>query len=158
ALTGSAPFRGTSFVIMRDKQLFEPPPPGAIAPGVPIDLDALCMRLLARVPAARPVGREVLERLGVAADTVSVTRSQDMAPLWAALLAWRHSACAVVAQAPVRAFLDRVAEDELATVLVSRCREHESVPYQALDGLVDGLSKRLRAWPAEELPRGTAAL
>src|SRR5215475_4626521 len=64
ALTGETPFRGRPDQIMRDKQLREPRPPHDLVLGVPEDLDHLCCDLLKLDPAQRPVGTEVLRRLG----------------------------------------------------------------------------------------------
>ena len=68
ALTGRAPFAGSSYVIMRDKQLFEPPPPSAVATGVPADLEAQCMRWLARDPEARVTKTAAAPRTGLRAE------------------------------------------------------------------------------------------
>ena len=67
ALTGERPFRGGTFAILLDKQNIDPPAPGTLVPGIPDDLNALCVDLLRRDPAARPPDREVLRRLGGAA-------------------------------------------------------------------------------------------
>jgi serine/threonine protein kinase len=124
ALTGRPPFAGSSYVIMRDKQLFEPPPPSAVATGVPADLEAQCMRWLARDPEARMTKAAAAPRTGL------------------------------------RAELDRMSK-EGAIVIVSRASERESVPYRALDGLVDGLAAHLRRMgpdAASFLPPGVLAL
>src|SRR5437016_320704 len=65
------------------------------------------------------------------------------------------------------ALLGEVAErcrraDPPALVLSGRCHERESLPFKAIDGIVDALSRRLAAMPAEEaaalLPRQIGAL
>jgi tetratricopeptide (TPR) repeat protein len=64
ALAGERPFRGGTLAILLDKQNIDPPAPGALVPGIPDDLNALCVELLCRDPAARPSDRDVLRRLG----------------------------------------------------------------------------------------------
>src|SRR5205814_5785648 len=62
-LTGRRPFHGSMDEVIRRKLKEEPPPPSTIVDGVPDDLEALCVDLLRRDPAARPTGGEVLARL-----------------------------------------------------------------------------------------------
>jgi serine/threonine protein kinase len=187
ALTGSVPFRGNAVQILERKLIAEPPPPSAVAPEVPQDLEALCLALLRRDPRARPTGADVLRvlgggplRRGGGADT-QASRSLDMPfvgraeELDALSLAFRrsHEECAVSVvvrgdsgigkSALVRQFVrqaQRQAPDTI--VLRGRCYERESVPYKAFDGVVDALARELgrRAEQeiAELLPTDLAAL
>jgi serine/threonine protein kinase len=65
ALTGRAPFYGNPLIVMRDKQLVDPPAPAELA-DVPEELDALCRALLQRDPGKRPGAAEILAQLALA--------------------------------------------------------------------------------------------
>lgn len=67
ALTGHPPHQGSTAEVLRAKRHLDPLSPSTVAPGVPADLEALCLALLRRVPSERPDGDEVRARLGMAA-------------------------------------------------------------------------------------------
>ena len=62
----------------------------------------------------------------------------------------------------VRRFVDWAVDDQRAVALVGRCYERESVPYKALDGVIDALSRwlrrRTRLQVEAVLPRDVRAL
>ena len=64
SLTGQLPFVGSPMSVLQAKQEMDPPRPLTIAPGVPDDLDEICMALLNRDPSLRPNALELMERLG----------------------------------------------------------------------------------------------
>lgn len=65
ALTGAPPFEGPVDYILDLKRFIAPPPPSHSVPGVPRDLDELCVDLLKVAPEERPTGPEILRRLGI---------------------------------------------------------------------------------------------
>ncbi|HWN72036.1 MAG TPA: protein kinase [Haliangium sp.] len=178
ALTGIRPFDGHVAYVLMEKQRRDPVPPSMVEPGlhVPEDLEALCMRLLARAPAARPTGAEVLARLAGATsfvpasgapeiggasadpDPALIGREDEMRALHAA---WMHAAPGRPVVALVQgvsgmgktALVDSLARmlateggaGPSALVLRGRCYEREEVPYKAFDGVVDALSRFLKA-------------
>src|SRR5262249_21700108 len=176
---------GQALQILMDKQRFEPPPPRELVADVPDDLNALCVELLRRDPRARPPGPEVLERLGAAepgGDDASSSASQTgdlpfvgrdaqreaLADAFEAVargrtvVAFIRGRSGVGKSALVQTFLDGVAAPGEAVVLAGRCYERESVPYKALDSLIDALSRYLRHLPAHQagalLPRDVGGL
>jgi serine/threonine protein kinase len=187
ALTGRLPFAGPLLEVMRQKQGCEPAPPRELVQDVPGDLDSLCRDLLRRDPEKRPSGPEVLRRLrGV---TVPVAAPGPAAPLppvavpfvgreshlealrdafrtlkgGRALTVAVHGGSGMGKSALVRHFLEELrAEDGEAVVLSGRCYERESVPFKALDALVDALSRYLRHLPSAQaealLPHDILAL
>jgi hypothetical protein len=182
ALTGRAPFEGAPLEVLLRKREEDPPGPGTVVPDLPEDLAALCMELLRRDPAARPAGAEVRRRLGAsrapatAAPTpedLLVGRAHHLEALGEALAAVRGGATVVMSVAGrsgagktalVRRFAAVVTGPQRGgtVVLAGRCYEQESVPYKALDSLVDALSRHLDGLPAAVvpglLPRDVAAL
>jgi serine/threonine protein kinase len=187
ALTGSLPYNGDNFyTLAMQKQSSDPPPPATVVSGIPDDLNSLCMDLLHRDPAQRPSSAEILRRLGGQAAlriTPSTTPGSDEVPFVgrAAQLRVLHESAALSrgGQRPVavlvhgrsglgktalvRHFLDSLrARDRSAVILNGRCYEHESVPYKALDSLIDDLMQHLRKLNSLEvkavLPTDTAAM
>src|SRR5258708_1374503 len=179
ALTGRLPFKGKFFEVMLRKQTRDPIQPVEINPAVPQDLNTLCMKLLRRDAEARPTGREVLRALGVkytsalpaSADATFIGRERLLAELHDAFRAagegqtvsgYIHGSSGMGKTALVRHFLDQIKREANVMVLQGRCYERESVPYKALDGVVDNLSQHLTSsrhrGGAALLPRDVLAL
>jgi serine/threonine protein kinase/tetratricopeptide (TPR) repeat protein len=185
ALTGRLPFKGRFFEVMMRKQTRDPIQPIEIIHDVPRDLNELCMKLLCRDPEGRPAGREVLRALGArTTDALSgsflassrepqfIGRARQLVQLHEAFATARegqtmtvyiHGNSGMGKSTLVRTFLDQLKrEAPHALALQGRCYERESVPYKALDGVVDSLSKHLASLPlgrAESLmPRNSMAL
>ena len=177
ALFGVLPFVGPLLKVLVDKQLFDAAAPPELA-GVPDDLRALTMDLLSREPTQRPTADDIRRRVGgspvaerawvpdVEAQAANpggtfVGRAGHMGTLAAALEATRSGRTVV---ALVRGssgmgksllasrFLDGLAREGGSPVVLSaRCYERESVPYKALDAIVDALSEHLRRLPFVEV-------
>jgi serine/threonine protein kinase/tetratricopeptide (TPR) repeat protein len=189
ALTGRLPFAGKFFEVMMNKQNFDPPAPNELVRNIPPELNELCVRLLRRNPAERPTGREVLRTLGhgktgplqrpistpapfLLQTTPFVGRERQLRELEDAFTVTRrgqtvtvylHGSSGMGKTAVARHFLDQLRETQTGVlVLEGRCYERESVPYKALDGVVDSLTKYLLSLPdakAEALmPREVLAL
>ncbi len=171
ALTGRRPFVGAARDIIEAKQRFDPRAPEEVAPDAPFDLAGLCADLMMRDPAQRPSGSEISSRLGArsrasapqiasrvpAARDDFFGRGAHIEMLRAAYAvackgeqrtAFVHGTSGVGKSALVTHFLDELRQSTDAVVLVGRCFERESVPYKALDDLIDALSRHL-----SELPR-----
>ena len=180
ALTGKLPFLGN--VAITQKRTGLCPDPRERRPTVAPDLAGLCMELLAPEPANRATGAPILTVAGgpsVVTRTAPsprrrvsfVGRSTELASLDAALAsvggggprtALILGSSGIGKSALLDRFLNRVVEDSQAVVLRGRCYEQESVPYKALDSVVDALASYLRGVPkvvaARVRPRGAAAL
>jgi hypothetical protein len=172
ALTGRLPFLGRPLEVLADKQRLEPPPPRDLVGEVPADLDELCTALLRRDPESRPHGKDILSRLRRQPPPAAATgpqvrtgeslvgREPHLAALGDAYAVMQHSGTVLLLvhgrsgvgkTALIQAFRERLAADEQALVLSSRCFEQESVPYKALDGIMDALGDALRRLPAKDL-------
>lgn len=175
ALTGRRPFAGDTQNILFNKQHFEPPAPSTLVKGIPADLDLLCQQLLRRDPQRRPLGLEILQSLS-ATDTnwqsSKIVNQQRNIPFVGreAYLALLNEAFNTIKQekrpatvyiqgrsgmgksALVRHFLTELNLREAHLLVLSgRCYEQESVPYKALDSLVDALSQHLKQLPKAEV-------
>ncbi|HEY3124634.1 MAG TPA: protein kinase [Thermoanaerobaculia bacterium] len=183
ALTGQSPFAGKSAEILLEKQVREPQPPRELVSGVPEDLDQLCCELLRRDPRLRPDGAEIVQRLGgqlprsespsARADARApfVGRQRHLAQLLDAFRKAEQGQAVTVAlhggsgmgkSALVRRFLDTLRPSQRVVILAGRCFERESVPYKALDSLMDVLSSYLKRLPTSQaealMPRDVLAL
>jgi eukaryotic-like serine/threonine-protein kinase len=170
ALTGRPPFQAATKLELFDAQQCDGPAPSELVPDVPPDLDELCKELLRLDPARRPDGLEVLRRLGQAnprpvAQLIGhpfVGRGVEIARLFKALAEVRRGANVTVLVRGesgvgksylVRQFTSRLlAQEPGAVILAGRCYERESVPYKALDGVIDELTGFLGATLTSELP------
>ena len=185
ALTGRLPFEGTLLEILQARGSREPEPPASLVPAIPEDLNVLCRDLLRRNPEDRPAGPEILARLGArfepateAAEDSSrhreglfVGRGRELAALRDAYRAARRGKPVLVyvqghsgagKTALVQHFLNEVTRDPEPVVLAGRCHEQESLPFKALDSLIDSLVRYLRLLGSVELnaviPRDIRAL
>jgi serine/threonine protein kinase/tetratricopeptide (TPR) repeat protein len=186
ALTGTLPFTGGVFEVMLAKTQTDAPSPSALVPAVPTHLDDLCRLLLSRDPGVRLQAASALLRLGsrpatpaeklaqtaVPSNVPLVGRNAHLAALAEAydtakaghsVSVYVHGSSGMGKTALVRRFLQTLNEqDPAAIVLTGRCFERESVPYKALDSIVDALSEYLRSVPREQadalLPRDVLAL
>ncbi len=180
ALTGRLPFPGNTRHVLLKKLRFDPPPPNQIARDVPDDLNNLCVGLLRRTPQLRPGGRDVLRCLGKRAPTQPnpqspaatvplIGRRRHRAALadafettrrGKAVLAFVRGQSGMGKSALVRGILDELGEN--AVVLRGRCYERESVPFKAVDSVVDALARHLLTLPPRQarrlIPRHALAL
>src|SRR5262249_49556702 len=166
ALTGYYPFQLAPEVVLDFKQCVEPTPPGLLVEDLPGDLESLCVDLLRLDPKARPTGAEVLRRLHAEEthddpplSTMAsrfIGRWNELEPLDQALADARAGASVAVliegesgmGKSPLlRRFLEQFSGDAL--VLSGRCYERESVPYKAVDEIIDALSHHLGKLPRD---------
>jgi serine/threonine protein kinase len=175
ALTGVLPFQGETIELLTSKLRDEPIPPRERVPGVPEDLDLLCRQLLQREEEKRPSGAEILERLrggkpasrpSIAPSSTSsrpapfIGRKEQLAALHEAFAKTKEGRVATLLvrgrsgmgkSTLVRHFLKELAQRDPACIILSgRCYERESMPYKALDSLIDALTQYLRALPPHE--------
>jgi hypothetical protein len=171
-LAGRLPFEGPIITLLGDKTSKAPPP---IEPDVaPLALSTLALELLARDPGARPNAREVIERLSDARDlpiaearrpassgqhrTEFVGRERELVVLEEALHRVTHGelvtvlitgASGIGKTTLVREFIGDECAAKGALVLESKCFEYESVRYNALDGVIEGLRRHLSRMTAD---------
>ena len=187
ALTGRLPFEGSSVDMLLHKLNDTPPIPSTIAPGTPVDLNVLCMELLSRNPAHRPTGEQLLSRLhpdlrppsvsftidrpGARRTSGFIGRTAILEQLGAAFGRCREGDPVTIyvrgpsgigKSALIRHFLEELKSSEDVVVLSGRCHEQESVPYKAVDTIIDRLTRylvRLERVEVEALlPRDVRAL
>lgn len=164
ALTGRLPHEGTIAQLVVAKQEQDPTPLQQLRADIPAALLMLCDKLLQRDPSARPTGTEVLRWLSgtdfvgtslhLREQSELIGREQQLAALDVVAQRFRAGQSAVVLLEGLsgmgkttlaRTFLrSQCASDSKLLLLESRCYEQESVPFKALDGIVDMLAMQLR--------------
>lgn len=180
ALVGRRPHAGRGKQVLQAKQAQDPAPPALADPSVPQDLSDLCVSLLQRDPCRRPSGEEVLAALAplprrraatipIVREVPFVGRVRELELLQESFEHCRSGRTVALfvsgrsgigKTALVHQFLRQAGTD--AFVLQGRCYERESVPFKAVDSLVDCLCDLLRSLGLEriagKLPAGTWAL
>lgn len=167
ALIGRLPFDARDLPWILGRNDVAPTPPCELAPWIPRGLSDLTLALLRRSPAARPTQLEVLQALESLSGPTTLDCVQP--PAWSpsARFVGRRSELTLLEetfQAACRGvpgvvevsglsgmgktgfvehFLSLLERDARAVVLRARCCPHESVPFKALDGIVDELSRHL---------------
>jgi len=180
ALTGRLPFMGAFQDLIEQKRTWSPIPPGRLVPGVPAELELLCMRLLSPDPAARPTAAEIAAwsrgssapaspRVCAPPDAVFVGRERELAQICAAFdeAPGVEPAVVLVGGEPGIGKTELLCEaarrfaGERALVLRGRCFEREVTSYAGVDMIVDALARQLRGLDeraAYFAPRQVAAL
>ncbi|MBL9014079.1 MAG: protein kinase [Myxococcales bacterium] len=174
ALTGQVPYTGHALQILMAKQQTDAPLVTSLMPDAPADLTSLIRDLLRIEAADRPAGTEIARRVGASPHTLTpmprgstmggrsefVGRDAELAALSAAKDRSRVHPLVhlVIGESGIgkselvgRWCARAAAADSELLVLRGRCYERESVPYKALDGVIDGLTEHLLDLPAEEL-------
>ncbi len=183
ALTGHLPFDGSPLDVLDAKDLGLPPHPMDLADGVPHELAELAMRLLDPEPEGRPDEFEVLDCLRDSSQSRKVSRPQqprqqpfvgrapELQALRDALEASRREPVVVTISgqsgigksALLHRFLEqeRGNEPDLLT-FEGRCYERESMPFKAIDPLLDAIAQHWKSLSdrdaARLLPRDVAIL
>jgi tetratricopeptide (TPR) repeat protein len=162
ALTGKPPFTGSVMEVLAAKTTVDPAPPETISPGTPSGWSQFCMQLLSVEPSCRPGAARVMEWLGENEEFAAQGKFESELFGRDAILDQLLDACecasagmpAVVELSGPSGFgksriLDAFAEavsrrypDML--FLHGRCYENESLPFKALDALMDDMSHQLR--------------
>jgi len=179
ALTKNRPFQGSIAEILQQKQQ-QAAPRLAGQPGLPSDLVELTDRLLDRAPDQRPDVLEIAKVLGVASgetptetfleegnppkfgrDQSLIGRERQRAELQQAKRQFMATRQPLVVSITGRsgegktslaeAFLTPVRQQREMLVLAGRCYDRESVPFKAIDCLIDALVAFLRGTPGDHV-------
>jgi len=173
ALTGASPFSGASALQMILEKQSNDAPTLAGNAEVPQDLAGLVDRLLQRKPERRPDAAAICRSLGIAVESAGydstdgsvmaatsqsevllIGRDLQLAQLESArqdLMKRREPVVVFIRgrsgegkTSLAGSFLTPLQRDEEVLVLSGRCYDRESVPFKAVDGLIDALVAILR--------------
>lgn len=172
ALSGNLPFRGTVNDIFRDKQNGSPPPLPADAPE---DLAQLCEELLSLHAQHRPDAKSIFAVACPDAEALPATLSSEgdcdhlmgrdvqvaqieqsvrefddqTGPHTLFISGKSGEGKSVLAEH----FLKQFREDSNRIVLSGRCYDRESVPFKAVDTLIDALCARLHSLSDQQVEK-----
>lgn len=181
ALIGKAPFQGSAVQVIVKKQTEDAPTLSGNAE-LARDLAKLADQLLQRDPEQRPRAAEICRAVGIATEPTSQDASGNSSATTSShsemLLVGRESQLAELEKARqesrkgeipvvvfisgrsgegktslVEKFLVPLRRDREQLVLSGRCYDRESVPFKAIDGLVDALVAQLRSRGTDEVLR-----
>src|SRR5882724_7135529 len=184
-LTGVVPRDADDLRALLQGRPRTPTAPRELAPETPADLDELVMALLRTRPEERPGPAEALARLATSRQPPArdlplaaagpgaafIGRAEELAQLQETFtssarrrlrLVTIEGASGIGKTTLVEHFLDELESVEGNLVLRARCHPRESLPFKAVDGLVDDLTRFLRHEPkdslAELIPDGSGVL
>lgn len=164
ALTSSLPFAVTDMASLLQKQRIDAPRVASMTREAPLDLAELCDALLRRKPETRPTLTQVSQRL--TRESMVVSSSAQPKPSLRPFVgrraeldllhqAFRDSGTRAVhfylsgasglgKTTLLRHLIAELRESGPVLVLAGRCFERESVPYKAVDGVIDALAPHVR--------------
>lgn len=167
ALTGRMPFLAYSGADMIEQQLRGTVTPARVAlPGLPDDLASLVDACLDRDPSRRPSDAEVLERLGSSLlrargdirshlrATEIIGRGRELRTLLQHVgalaaggsgLVLLHGSPGVGKSVVADKLLDDVRAGSDALIIGGRCRGWESLPFNAIDAIIDSVARLVRS-------------
>ncbi|MBC7820310.1 MAG: protein kinase, partial [Planctomycetaceae bacterium] len=174
-LTGRMPIEGKALQVIFKKQKETPKEPRELEPTVPPELNDLCVALLQRDAAKRPSVFDILRLIG-AGDVAETLRGQagqrpgqvaelvgrerhldtlrdafDQVKTGSTRSVFVHGKSGMGKSVLIQTFLEGIKGQKQAVVLTGRCYEQESVPFKALDSLIDSLADYLGKIPEEIL-------
>ena len=176
-LTGRLPIRDKAVRIMLRKQYDVPVAPIKRQPSTPPELNELCMALLEIDPRNRPSAADVLRAIDAEELAREIEESQSINVVQSVDLVGReqhfevlngafsdvvdgktrsvfvHGRSGMGKSVLVRRFIDGLQNRDDVIVLEGRCYEQESVPFKALDDLIDSLVVYLGTLSADDLSR-----
>ena len=175
ALTGRMPFLATNPSDMLDAQLRATPVPMAsVMPGLPEELCSIVDRCLDRDPLLRPAASEILEFFGSslvqargdarahARPAELIGRGRELQALTRHVRARMNEGSGVVLlhgspgigkSVVADQLLDEVRAKTNALILGGRCYGWESLPFPAIDAIVDSVARATRAEPSPAIDR-----
>lgn len=175
ALTKQLPFGDhddSAVHILMSKMRSSLTPPSHLVADIPPDIEALCIDLLKPVSKDRPTGEQLVQKLVsgnvkrrpvvIITDEIKmIGREEQQQALQEAFYKVRDGQ-PVVLFVPghagigkstfIRSCLKQIQQQQSGLLVLSgRCYEQESVPYKALDSLMDELSQHLKYLPYAEV-------